>query len=280
MDSEEYRYSAEWSVGIESKDTHFLLRPSQSESEDSNFSTQTPQNSTISQLLHRFWWLQPLVITILSSIICIQIYRDTTGFHSRCVSSISIHSPLLEAGLGEYKTGYFNGTFLFPSIWRGTPSIELDRAWDASLTVSTKSQNPVAVSDSDLVKMGKDPTKQVRVPPQFKEQFGDGALATTEYAHQLHCLNLLRKFTYFDYYSSKRDDVGFEVTGNILRAHIDHCIEILCQVLMCNADTGLYTYNWIEGRPSPMLDFNVQHKCKDFEAIKKWTMEHSIHRLC
>jgi Mycotoxin biosynthesis protein UstYa len=49
-------------------------------------------------------------------------------------------------------------------------------------------RNLVAVSDSDLVKMGKDPTKQVRVPPQFKEQFGDGALATTEYAHQLHCL--------------------------------------------------------------------------------------------
>jgi hypothetical protein len=91
MDSEEYRYSAEWSVGIESKDTHFLLRPSQSESEDSNFSTETPPNSTISRLLHRFWWLQPLVITILSSILCIQIYRDTTGFHSRCVSSISIH---------------------------------------------------------------------------------------------------------------------------------------------------------------------------------------------
>jgi hypothetical protein len=45
---------------------------------------------------------------------------------------------------------------------------------------------------------------------------------------------------------------------------------------MCNADTGLYTYNWIEGRPSTMPDFNVQHKCKDFEAIKKWTMEHSI----
>jgi hypothetical protein len=49
-------------------------------------------------------------------------------------------------------------------------------------------RNLVAVSDSDLIKMGKDPEKQVRVPPQFQAEFGDGALATTEYAHQLHCL--------------------------------------------------------------------------------------------
>lgn len=51
---------------------------------------------------------------------------------------------------------------------------------------------------------------------------------------------------------------------------------MLRQVLMCNADTGVYTYNWIEGRPSPMPDFNVQHKCKDFQAIKDWTAKHSI----
>lgn len=42
----------------------------------------------------------------------------------------SLIAPLLEASYGDYETRYFNGTFLFPSIWRGKPSEDLDRAWD------------------------------------------------------------------------------------------------------------------------------------------------------
>jgi hypothetical protein len=78
-------------------------------------------------------------------------------------------------------------------IERGITSLTVSnqRGQNTLLGLISVARNLVAVSDSDLVKMGKDPTKQVRVPPQFQAKFGNGAIATTEYAHHLHCLVIM-----------------------------------------------------------------------------------------
>lgn len=36
--------------------------------------------------------------------------------------------------------------------------------------------------------MGKDPKTVSRVPPQYREEHGDGAIVVLEFAHQMHCL--------------------------------------------------------------------------------------------
>ena len=102
MGSKEERSSAEWRVEIERNATDFLLDPSK-QSENSIYQGETLHRSSTWRFIHRAWWLQPLIITILSTIICTQFYRDSTAFHARCVKSISIHCKYRYAK-GEQKS--------------------------------------------------------------------------------------------------------------------------------------------------------------------------------
>ena len=51
---------------------------------------------------------------------------------------------------------------------------------------------------------------------------------------------------------------------------------MLRQFVMCNADPGLVTYFWVEGRPTPYPDFSMQKQCKDPHAILQWAQEKRI----
>lgn len=37
----------------------------------------------------------------------------------------------------------------------------------------------------------------------------------------------------------------FITSFNETLMHVDHCIDMLRQVLMCNADTGVVTFSWV-----------------------------------
>ena len=51
---------------------------------------------------------------------------------------------------------------------------------------------------------------------------------------------------------------------------------MLRQKLMCDADTNLITYNWIQNHYAPHPNFNVQHKCGNYENLVQHTLAHSI----
>jgi hypothetical protein len=52
---------------------------------------------------------------------------------------------------------------------------------------------------------------------------------------------------------------------------IAHCLDILRQQLMCTVDTGLMGQVWWNSeQPAAFVDFNTQHKCKNYEAIRQW----------
>lgn len=54
----------------------------------------------------------------------------------------------------------------------------------------------------------------------------------------------------------------------------DHCLDILRQQIMCTADTSLLGLFWIKPYgPAPFPDFNTDHKCKNFEAIRQYAEE-------
>lgn len=81
---------------------------------------------------------------------------------------------------------------------------------------------------------------------------------------------MIRKFIHFDYYASNdptwaehplvRQHAGMYEIPFVFSPSdriVDHCVDMLRDVLMCNSDTGLITYHWIKGRLSPMPDFST-----------------------
>ncbi|KAG1718418.1 uncharacterized protein EDB91DRAFT_1297460, partial [Suillus paluster] len=84
-----------------------------------------------------------------------------------------------------------------------------------------------------------------------------------ESTHQLHCLNLLRKATWFEYYGPI--EPSFQNPPEILRMHLDHCIEMMRQNIMCNADVTMITWDWVEGHKSPYPNFNTRHQCRNLK---------------
>jgi hypothetical protein len=48
---------------------------------------------------------------------------------------------------------------------------------------------------------------------------------------------------------------------------------MLRQNLMCNADTGVIGYRWVEGWSHPYPDFNTNHQCRNFESVIEWAKQ-------
>jgi hypothetical protein len=46
---------------------------------------------------------------------------------------------------------------------------------------------------------------------------------------------------------------------------------------MCNPDTGLLGQVWWDpAAPKAFVDFNTEHKCKNFDAIRQWAEERQM----
>ncbi|KAJ5714083.1 uncharacterized protein N7483_011264 [Penicillium malachiteum] len=56
----------------------------------------------------------------------------------------------------------------------------------------------------------------------------------------------------------------------------DHCLEGLRQYVMCNADLSINTFDWIPNYPKPWPNFEVVHKCANWESIEGWVLSHSF----
>ncbi|KAH8668671.1 hypothetical protein BX600DRAFT_510744 [Xylariales sp. PMI_506] len=216
--------------------------------------------------------VHPLVTAVLLIVVAIGLYREKKLFHSRCVRELHTPSPIIKAGvIDKYDTVYFNGTINFKEKWAGPPNDDRDKMWHSMVYDVW-----IPITDEDVTNMGKDPKSVTRVPPQYRKDYGDGAIVVMEFAHQMHCLDLVRKYTYYDYYMEKQDEEAFGNPPHVLRVHIDHCIDMLRQFVMCNADPGLVTYFWVDGRPTPYPDFSMQKQCKNPYALLEWAREKRI----
>lgn len=58
---------------------------------------------------------------------------------------------------------------------------------------------------------------------------------------------------------------------------LDHCVDMLRQHILCNADVGLVTNDWVKGHKTPYPDFSNWHRCRDVEKIWEWNEKHSVH---
>ncbi|KAF9803519.1 hypothetical protein IEO21_09657 [Rhodonia placenta] len=91
----------------------------------------------------------------------------------------------------------------------------------------------------------------------------------------MHCLNMLRKRTYFEYYESK--DISVTNGPELYRMHLDHCIEMLRQNILGTADVGLITYDWVHSYNRRHPNFNTLHRCRNVDRILEWNDQHGLH---
>lgn len=186
------------------------------------------------------------------------------------------------------------------NIYRRPASPEVDAAWEAlgvnceqdyilshprpRKTILTKADRSLVIPESQAKQAGFR-QDQVKINPKH----GGGFPANVEGLHHLHCLNLVRQALWynFDYYRAlgqgafKNEEMIVRLhvcecarsSGTWILADVDtaHCVDILRQQLMCKPDLGFLGQVWYNtSSPSPFVDFNTQHRCRNYQSLRQW----------
>lgn len=92
---------------------------------------------------------------------------------------------------------------------------------------------------------------------------------------------MLRQWSYRDVYFASSDEmtmlkmsrhIGENNPNSFLRYfpnfELDHCLEMLRQVLMCRPDTSLTTFVWVNSQDKPILNIDpFERECVDWEVL-------------
>jgi hypothetical protein len=92
--------------------------------------------------------------------------------------------------------------------------------------------------------------------------------------HLIHCLNLLRQWSHFDYYFPRYTPQS--KAPPLASAHKDHCVAVLLEHLTCQPSLNIFTYYWIESQPDPSPNFEINRKCQNHGDLLKWQMEREL----
>ncbi|TVY78361.1 hypothetical protein LSUE1_G007173 [Lachnellula suecica] len=182
-------------------------------------------------------------------------------------------SPILDQVYVEVEQKTMDTTFIAQeplSIFRQEPSEEVDAAWR-----KLGDTRPIPISRDRVLAIGKDPSQAVQVP----ESWGYGNetyFGRVDAYHQLHCLDALRREAYFEHYYGYKYPNGFNDTTPFHRAHLAHCVHILLRNIMCTSSTDIFTHIWIDSLEHPWPDFQINHQCKNFDAIAEWQKENAM----
>ncbi|PVH78108.1 hypothetical protein DL98DRAFT_590632 [Cadophora sp. DSE1049] len=142
------------------------------------------------------------------------------------------------------------------NIFNAEPSPKVDEAWSSLFQYAN-----IRITKEEVQRLGR---PSVALSDGSGDYFG-----TLDVYHQLHCLKYIRQYVHQDYYSVRDTNVP-------VKDHVNHCIEMLRQVVMCKADTTLMTYEWLPDFPGPWPNFGIQHECVNWEKIDNWSKERSI----
>ena len=90
--------------------------------------------------------------------------------------------------------------------------------------------------------------------------------------HQLHCLNRIRKLLHPERYP-------WQLSANLseaeTRIHDGHCVDLIRQALMCNADISPIQWEWSEKMGMALPSARTVHTCRKWEGVWKWAKDHS-----
>ncbi|PMD63759.1 uncharacterized protein K444DRAFT_522224 [Hyaloscypha bicolor E] len=202
-------------------------------------------------------------------------YTDKITAQSRnhLLKQMSIPSPILDETDIRISPKRMDATLLQrnpPVIYREPPSDAVDMAWQA--LVDTR---PVPLSRSQVEAIGKDPSRSVQIPPSWGHG-NESYFGRIDVFHQIHCLDALRREAHFEYYYGESYPNVWNDTTEFHRLHLSHCVYLLLQNIMCNANTDVYTHIWTDTLVHPFPDFNINHQCKDFSAVMEWQEKNGL----
>ncbi|PYH40701.1 oxidase ustYa family protein [Aspergillus saccharolyticus JOP 1030-1] len=226
-----------------------------------------PSPSRFHNRTARWLWLLHTLSFLLSFSMMFSALQRRQAFPTdqKCAEQLSAYSPYI--GLVEYEQVRFQGSLFDTNPYKGPPTPDLDAAWKRITHMAQ-----LKVSAEDMLRLNK-PLTQVKVA----ETEGDGYAAGIEVFHQLHCVNLVRQYTYYDYYANlDNKPAEFHDSKETLRLHVDHCIDLLRQVIQCGGDVGVVTRSWVKGRRISYPDFNVWHKCRKLDPILRYSEANDI----
>ena len=187
---------------------------------------------------------------------------------------VTFHPRLFTAGLGDSASSY-----------QGPPSASKQAAWNALY------RSTLRIPRSSATKLK---NKTVPIPRSAETTSGDdGFVIGLMVFHNLHCLHFISEaldvlhypaqyglnasFNPFDGVHTKSDFAKQENLPNSFLdvLHTEHCIDLLRQALMCNADITPYVFQEVE-EGSGLIGTSVStvHMCADFTALRDWAGEH------
>ncbi|KAI4870513.1 hypothetical protein F4820DRAFT_403992 [Hypoxylon rubiginosum] len=250
-------------------------------SDDSSYDSETLERSRLNS-----WsttrWIILLIISVLSTnvISIVLTYQLTHHSHggSQSVSEPPIDvAPLLRSLSREAKPTRVNTPFYNreKSIYREHESPSTEAAW---LELTQIHAGLLLVSKEDAEDSGIDQETHAYFDNPEKGLVGYPVLI--EATHQLHCLNLLRRYSYFNFnYTSETEHVALSGTTEYYqKLHVDHCVEYLRYRLMCTADVGIVPFVWAGKSGKLTADMDRMHTCRDYEAVRQFVKQNSIPR--
>ncbi|KAJ1715748.1 hypothetical protein NYO67_2047 [Aspergillus flavus] len=239
------------------EETPFLLKGPTSPvvDENSDFGDtdlHSPKKSPCEQCIP--WLIHLLVLTVYTTIFMLFWDHSQPRSCPRADDREFPHtySPASEALKWEVRT--FQNQLETSNPYKGPPRPELEEAWHNLLHPSAA----IRVSKEALDRIN-------RTSVQLLD--GSGYMVALDVYHQLHCLRWVRRYLHQDYYNMTEINLG---------QHIDHCLDGLRQYVMCNADLSLNTFDWIPNYPRPWPNFEVVHRCANWESIEEWALTHSF----
>ncbi|TEA19128.1 Cyclochlorotine biosynthesis protein O [Colletotrichum sidae] len=166
----------------------------------------------------------------------------------------------------EYEDVQFDNAFWQPSPYKGKPTPELEAKWQELWYYGS-----FDLPDSYLPALNK--SADGVGGDAWARTASGSLLAGLEVFHNLHCLNLVRQYVHRDEYDYSSDP-AFHGDAELVRAHVDHCIEALRIRLQCASDVTPFLHT--SGSKGNQPDFNSQHRCPKYDRIIDWAKKRQI----
>ncbi|KAK0723110.1 hypothetical protein B0T26DRAFT_674722 [Lasiosphaeria miniovina] len=223
---------------------------------------------------HWIWLVHALLLSASVTLFTLSFCVKSANPSTHLLDHISTYSPLFPA------VKYELNKFTLAPIPKGSPYAGYGPAVDDAWNVIANDIGDIMITEEERLKLGLSPDSLKIQDPRTGKW---GYRAGVEVFHQLHCLNLLRQAIYSDYYGQKElgGDVGNADGPEDLFGHVDHCIEAIRENLMCQSDVSVFTFKTFpeladEGIEGEWPDFQINHMCRNFEAIRKWNNDHVV----
>lgn len=154
------------------------------------------------------------------------------------------------------------------------PSDEVDQLWNL---LSAEGREAVLTDADTLRAAGHDPQKLVSFPQDSKWTDGRHLYPVQiDVFHQIHCLDVLRKQMHaYHYFENQTRPENSDYTSKYWN-HLNHCLSMLLQNVVCRADDSLIPHRWVENSARPYADFSIKKQCRNFEGMSQWNAEHAI----